>query len=130
MLVLFGIILAIFRSRMTGDDKTVNGLPERDWLAVTLLAAIIIVGFILEGARIALTGEADINHFAFVGWALSFLWIGVNGLSELYGYIWYLHALLTGVFVIYLPFSGMLHLIIAPLVMALNSADTDHSSHS
>ncbi len=130
VLVLFGIILAIFRSRMTGDEKTVNGLPERDWLAVTLLAAIIIVGFILEGARIALTGEADINHFAFVGWTLSFLWIGVNGLSELYGYIWYLHALLTGVFVIYLPFSGMLHLIMAPLVMALNSADTDHSSHS
>ena len=130
VLVLFGIILAIFRSRMTGDDKTVNGLPERDWLAVTLWALIIIVGFILEGARIALTGETDINHFAFVGWALSFLWLGVNGLSELYGYIWYLHAFLTGVFVIYLPFSGMLHLIMAPLVMALNSADADHSSHS
>ncbi len=130
LLVLFGIALAVFRKHISRDEETVNGLPERDWLAVTLLAAIIIVGFILEGARIALTGEADINHFAFVGWTLSFLWIGVNGLSELYGYIWYLHALLTGVFVIYLPFSGMLHLIIAPLVMALNSADTDHSSHS
>ncbi|MGC8603500.1 MAG: respiratory nitrate reductase subunit gamma, partial [Desulfomonilaceae bacterium] len=127
--ILLGILLAILRKKMSRDESLVAGLPERDWLAVILLAAIVIVGFVLEGARIALTGETDINHFAFVGWALSLLWLGISGLSDIYGYVWYLHALLTGVFLIYLPFSGMLHLIMAPLAMALTFTDTNHPNH-
>jgi nitrate reductase gamma subunit len=47
-------------------------------------------------------------------------------LIHLYGYVWYLHAILTGAFVAYLPFSRMLHMIMAPVVMAINAGRQKH----
>ena len=125
LMIIAGVVLAVLRKRLTGE-AAINGLPDRDWWAVGLLGAIVIVGFILEGARIALTGASGGTHFAFVGWGLGLLWRGTHGLSEIYGYIWYLHALLTGAFLVYLPFSKMFHLIMAPVVIALNAADSSH----
>jgi hypothetical protein len=37
--------------------------------------------------------------------------------------VWYLHAVLTGAFIVYLPFSRMLHMVMAPLVLAMNAAN-------
>ncbi len=125
LMIIAGVVLAVLRRRLTGE-AAINGLPDRDWWAVGLLGAIVIVGFILEGARIALTGAAGGANFAFVGWALSLLWRGIHGLSEIYGYIWYLHAFLTAAFLVYLPFSKMFHLIMAPVVIALNAGDSSH----
>jgi nitrate reductase gamma subunit len=127
LMIVFGVLLAIFRKRLTGSEVAVSGLPDRDWLAAGLLLAIVVVGFLLEGARIALTQATGGASFAFVGWALSLLWRGESNLSEIYGYIWYSHAILTAAFLVYLPFSGMFHMIMAPVVMALNA--TDNSRH-
>jgi len=123
LMVIFGIILAVLRRRISSDKAVIEGLPGRDWLALGLMGAVIIVGFLLEGARMAMSPSAQGGHWAFVGWALSFLWQGTSGLTEIYGYIWYLHAVLTGAFLLYLPFSGLFHLVMAPLVAALNAAD-------
>jgi nitrate reductase gamma subunit len=125
VMIVVGIVLAVLRKRIAGE-AAINDLPDHDWWAVGLLGAIVIVGFILEGARIAMTGAAGDARFAFVGWALSFLWRGTHGLSEIYGYIWYLHAFLTGAFLVYLPFSRLFHIIIAPLVAVLNALDSSH----
>ncbi len=129
LMLIAGVVLAALRKRLTGE-AAINGLPDRGWWAVGLLGAIVIVGFILEGARIALTGAVGGANFAFVGWGLSLLWRGTHGLSEIYGYIWYLHALLTGAFLVYLPFSKMFHLIMAPVVIALNAVDSSHRSQN
>jgi predicted CXXCH cytochrome family protein len=125
VMIIAGIVLAVFRKRITGE-AAMNDLPDHDWWAVGLLGAIVIVGFILEGARIAMTGAAGDARLAFVGWALSFLWRGTRGLSEIYGYIWYLHAFLTGAFWVYLPFSRLFHIIIAPLVAVLSALNSSH----
>ncbi|MGD9188614.1 MAG: hypothetical protein PVI89_10395, partial [Desulfobacteraceae bacterium] len=50
------------------------------------------------------------------------LFSNMVGLSGLYGYIWYLHAILTGAFIAYIPFSRMMHIIMSPVVMAMNAA--------
>jgi predicted CXXCH cytochrome family protein len=125
VMIVVGILIAVFRERITSEQE-MKGLPEPDWWAMGLLGAIVIVGFVLEGARIALTAPASGAHFAFVGWALSSLWRGIPNLSEIYGYIWYLHALLTGAFLVYLPFSKLFHVMMAPLVMVLNALDSSH----
>jgi nitrate reductase gamma subunit len=44
-------------------------------------------------------------------------------LTGIYGYVWYLHAILTGAFLVYLPFSRMFHMIMAPVGLAMNAAD-------
>ncbi len=88
--IICGIILAVISRRFSGDVAPVKGLPERDWLGVGLFAAIIVVGFVPEGARIALSPATGGAHFAFIGWALSFLWSGTAGLDQIYGYVWVL----------------------------------------
>ena len=46
--------------------------------------------------------------------------------TGIYGYVWYVHAILTGAFVAYLPFSRMLHMIMAPISLAMNAAAQQH----
>ncbi len=74
------------------------GLPKRDWPALLLLIAIVVVGFILEGMRIAMTGHPAGSGYAFLGAMLSHLFTpGSTNLSGAYGTMWYVHAILTGV---------------------------------
>jgi len=98
------------------------GLPKRDWPALLLLIAIVVVGFILEGMRIAMTGHPAGSGYAFLGAMLSHLFTpGSASLSGSYGTMWYLHAILTGVTVAYVPFSQLRHVVTAPLVMLLGA---------
>jgi hypothetical protein len=86
------------------------------------MSGIIILGFVLEGMRIAMTGSPPGSGYAFLGYGISRLFTGVSDLTGIYGYIWYVHAILTGAFVAYLPFSRMLHILLAPVSLALNAA--------
>lgn len=120
-----GIIMAFFRG--SEADKTRNkGLPQQDKLALILIGSIVLVGFILEGMRMAMTGAQDPACWAIIGYLLSKLFVGMEGLTEIYGYIWYLHAILSGLFVAYLPFSKMMHIIMSPIVLAMNAAKDEH----
>jgi len=42
-------------------------------------------------------------------------------LINAYGYVWYGHAVLTAAFIAYLPFSRLIHVILAPVVLVLNA---------
>ena len=120
-----GVIGMIVRRIQRSSETVAFGLPASDWPAYGLLGGIIIVGFFLEGMRMAMTGSPGGAPYAFVGDAVSRMLTGLE-LTGVYGYIWYLHAILTGAFVVYLPFSRMFHMIMAPVVMAMNAA-SDHS---
>ena len=124
MLTLIGISGMILRRVQRRAKGDFTGLPPADWPAYSLLGGIMIVGFILEGMRMSMTGSPDGASYAFVGDAVARLLAGYD-LTGLYGYVWYLHAVLTGAFIVYLPFSRMLHMIMAPVVMAMNAA-ADH----
>ena len=124
MLTIVGIIGMILRRMQRRLEGKATGLPAADWPAYALLGGIMIVGFILEGMRMAMTGSPDGASYAFIGDAISRLLIGYD-LTGIYGYVWYLHAVFTGAFIVYLPFSRMLHMIMAPVVMAMNAA-SDH----
>ena len=122
VLVLVGVGLAILR-RALSSDKPLPGLPRPDWLAMGLLAGIVVSGFITEGARIAMTGAGSSPPYAFLGAALSRLFSAGPGLQEAYGYLWYAHAICYAAFVAYLPFSRMRHIILAPLWLATGSSE-------
>ena len=120
VMILSGVILALgrhFYHRSSG----IMGLPRRSCLTLTLLGAIVLTGFILEGMRIAMTGTAGDAAYAFIGFGLSRLFSNPGGLSDVYGYGWYVHAVLTGAFIVFLPFSRLLHVILSPMVLALNA---------
>jgi nitrate reductase gamma subunit len=119
VLVLVGAGVMVCRRLVGGGMRRPAGLPPADWPAYGLLGAILVVGFVLEGLRIALTGYSPGSAYAFVGDGLSRIFHGATGLDDLYGYVWYGHAILTGLFVAYIPFSRMFHIILAPIVWAL-----------
>lgn len=128
MLIIIGVIGMIARRLQQRADGSSSGLPPSDWPAYGLLGGIIIVGFVLEGMRMGMTGSPDGAGWAFMGDLFSRFFSGF-ALADIYGYVWYLHAILTGAFVAYLPFSKMLHMIMAPLVLAVNAATDAHTEN-
>ena len=120
LMILSGVILtAIRKIKVRSED--IGGLPRQDWPAIFLLGGIVVIGFVLEGLRIAMTGSPPGRGYSFLGYALSRLFADNPALPGIYGYIWYLHAIMTGALLAYLPFSNLLHMIMAPVVMAMNA---------
>lgn len=122
LMVIAGAAVAILRGGSSPSAK-LPAMPRHDRLASGLLGAIVAVGFVLEGMRIAMTGYPPGSAYAFVGDGLSRFFFGVSGLEDSYGFVWYTHAVLTGAFVAYLPFSRMFHIVLAPVLLAVNAAD-------
>jgi nitrate reductase gamma subunit len=120
VMVIVGVTLAFIRGGLK-QSRQLPGLPRQDRLALGLIAGIVVAGFILEGMRIAMTGWPGNAAYAVIGSGVSRLYSDPTGLTEVYGYIWYVHAILTGAFFAYLPFSRLLHIIIAPVVLAMNA---------
>ena len=126
-MVIAGVVSAFIRGGLRQSSQ-VPGLPGQDRLALGLIAGIVAIGFVLEGIRIAMTGWPGSAEYAVIGLAISRLFQDPAGLSAVYGYIWYVHAILTGAFVAYVPFSRLLHIIMAPLVLAMNAiSEHDHT---
>jgi nitrate reductase gamma subunit len=127
LMIIIGAAVAVLRSA-SGPSAKLPAMPRQDRLASGLLGAIVVGGFVLEGMRIAMTGYPPGSAYAFVGDALSRFFFGVSGLEDIYGYVWYIHAVLTGAFVAYLPFSRMFHIVLAPVLLAVNAAGR-HERH-
>ena len=124
--VILGVILAIIRGA-TRKTPVPEGMGQ-DRLAQGLLGGAVILGFIVEGMRIAMTQvPPELAHYSFVGYAISNLFTP-GSLTGVYGYMWYLHAIVWAAFVCYLPFSRMFHILLTPLVLAMNAA-TRHEHH-
>ncbi len=121
VLLLLGVVLALLRGTLKRFTQ-LSGLPKQDPLALCLVGAIVIVGFVLEGMRMAMTGVPGDGEYAFLGSWISTFFSNPAGLTAVYGYVWYLHAILAGAFVAYLPFSRLFHVILAPVVLLLNAA--------
>lgn len=122
---IIGIIGMFLLRRHHREAGNIANLPPADWPAYALLGGIIFVGFLLEGMRMSMTGSPGGAPYAFMGDLLARLLAGVE-LTGVYGYVWHLHAVLTGAFLVYLPFSRMFHMLTAPVVLAMNAATKSH----
>jgi nitrate reductase gamma subunit len=128
VMVIIGLICAFIRGFIRDQSKDrVSGLPGQDRLALGLILGIVVVGFSLEAVRIAMTGWPAGSGYAFLGYLISLILPGPPALTSIFGYIWYLHAILTGGFIAYLPFSRLSHMIMAPVVLTMNAgAEAGH----
>lgn len=123
IMIIMGLILALVRGMGKQELQSSDALKQ-DRLALSLIGAIVVVGFILEGMRIAMTGFPPGSSWAFLGYAIANIFSAV-ALTSAYGYVWYAHAVLTGAFIAYLPFSRLAHIIISPLVLIGNAVSRD-----
>jgi len=122
LLVIVGACLAIFRRYVTRDEQLITG--GQDTVAISLLGAIFVMGFVTEGARILTTGlPFGLAVFSPGGYLVS-LALGLipANWGVVYGWLWYIHAGLVAALVAYLPFGKFIHVLISPIVAAFNSA--------
>jgi hypothetical protein len=115
LMIIAGVCAALFRPE--ADRRSVSELPAPGRGMTTLLGLIVLVGFILEGLRIAMTGWPVGAQYAVIGYGISLLVKGMTGITTIYGYVWYGHAVLTGAFVAMLPFTRMMHMLTVPVVL-------------
>ena len=116
LFILFGIIWAVVRRFVTKPDHVTT--EYQDNIALGIIGALIVFGFILEGVRILITGvPASIAGYAFIGYPLSkiFSIFGHNWWASFYPFLWYVHGLLAALFIAYLPFGKMSHMFNTPL---------------
>jgi hypothetical protein len=115
LMIFIGVAAALFRPQK--DLQTIANLPKPGRTMTMLLGLIVLVGFILASLRIAMTGWPSGAQYAFIGYGLSLLLKSVPEITTIYGYVWYVHAILTGVFIALIPFTRMLHIFTAPVVL-------------
>jgi hypothetical protein len=119
------VIIGVAGATMRRFQKKFQNRPSggQDMIVLALLGAILITGFFVEGLRILLTAiPPAVALPSFIGYPLSFL-LGLFPFrwEWVYPYGWYAHAILTGLFIIYLPFSKMFHILVSPMVLLINS---------
>jgi nitrate reductase gamma subunit len=121
--IIIGIIGAIMRRLQDKPHKAITS--GQDYVVLGLIGAILLTGFLVEGMRILLTGTPLSAALAsFMGYPISLL-LGLFSIrwEVVYPYGWYIHAILTGALIAYLPFSKMFHILVSPLVLLIKAAE-------
>jgi nitrate reductase gamma subunit len=120
--IILGAMGAIVRRIQGKAQKAVTG--GQDYVVLGLVGAILLTGFLVEGMRILLTAlPLSAALPSFIGYPISLL-LGLFPVrwEVVYPYGWYVHAILTGALVAYLPFSKMFHILISPLLLLIKAA--------
>lgn len=119
------VIIGVAGATMRRFQKTYPPRPStgQDMIVLGLLGSILITGFIVEGLRMLLTTlPPSLALSSFVGYPIS-LFLGIFPIrwEWVYPWGWYVHFILTGLFIVYLPFSKMLHILVSPMVLLIHS---------
>jgi nitrate reductase gamma subunit len=115
IMLILGIIFAFFRRIIS---KTPASLTElEDGVMLLILFILGASGFLVEGARIALT-DGQVNESAFFGiWIANFLKGIKPSTATLF---WTVHSLASALFIAYIPFSKLWHTFTAPATLSMN----------
>ena len=111
LMLLSGLSISMLRPK---GERGKSSLNLWDRVCSFSLMGTVILGFVLESSRISMQGV--ISSYSFFGNILSYAISGYN-LTSAYPYIWYIHSICWAVFLISLPFSRILHMVLSPLVL-------------
>ncbi|EHQ89949.1 heterodisulfide reductase-related iron-sulfur binding cluster [Desulfosporosinus youngiae] len=112
---LIGIVVAAYRRYIQRPDRLDNK-PD-DAITLALLFAILLTGFIIQGARIAVLPDPWAGY-AFVGQWMSVplkALLNEAQLLSLHVFLWWLHLVLAMAFIAYFPYSKLFHILLGPL---------------
>jgi Fe-S oxidoreductase/nitrate reductase gamma subunit len=111
--MLLGALIAIFR-RYVQRPKGLS-MEWDDHFIILWVLAQGILGFLLEGARIKVTGTPDFEKtISFVGYWVSGIF-SESSVKPIYFILWWLHAGLTFLFIAIFPWTKFSHILFSPL---------------
>lgn len=117
VVLLAGVTVALFR-RYVLHTEQLETLAE-DSIALWFLLLVSLSGFAAEGVRVAL-GEGQALGWAFAG--RLFTWVpGLLGIEDTMSGFW-LHGIISLLFIAYIPYGKLLHLVAAPTEIVLDTA--------
>ena len=121
LFAIVGCILAIDRRYIKKPDRLgYKGVPDNrpdDAIVLILILSIMVTGYIIEGLRIAATGNPDFEKWSFVGYIggpvlrRDRAWTPSGRPTSSCGGC---HAFLAFGFIAYIPFSRLLHIVTSP----------------
>jgi Fe-S oxidoreductase/nitrate reductase gamma subunit len=121
LLALFGIMMALVR-RYVIKPARLNRNYE-DSIILIWIFIILTTGFVLEGLRIY-SLKADWEMCSIGGWFVSEILskIGVQSsdVLALHKMIWWTHLFIAFIFIAYIPFSKLIHLLTSPANIVIN----------
>lgn len=121
-IILVGLLLAVGRRYVVRDAQL--NTDASDTSTLLFLLGLVLTGFLLEAVRISLAAPSPDVGYSFIGYRLALLVKSYPGsIASLATGLWVFHATLTAVFLAYLPHSKFLHIINAPVEIALNASE-------
>lgn len=108
-----GVVMAMVR-RYIVRPRRLDNRPD-DLIVLGGLLAVLVVGFLLEGVRMAAIPDGR-EAWSPVGWALSGLFSGMSldALETSYQVLWWFHLLSACALIAAVPFTKLLHIATAP----------------
>jgi nitrate reductase gamma subunit len=125
LLIPLGLAVAVLQRFVVKPPHVVS--EGKDNWALAIIGALVLVGFMLEGTRILVTGiPAEKAAYSIVGYLLSrFFALFPADWPATYVIFWYAHAVLGGLLVAYLPFGKLKHVFVTPLSLVSQSKKKD-----
>ncbi len=114
-MILVGVSFYAVRRFLIRPRMVRTGLP--DAVSILFLLAVVLGGFILEAIGIAgnLPGHTVNHEYSFFGNALSMLMPSSWG--AYYDQAWLIHGVMSALFIAYIPFSKLFHMIATPIAI-------------
>lgn len=114
LLILVGCGIALYRRYVIKPPTLMN--KASDGLAIVLLLALVLTGFLVEGLRMATTVDRW-YYLSPVGYVFSFLFFGISPETGmvLHKGFWWFHTLLAMFWLGSIPYSKFSHIITVPL---------------
>lgn len=121
-LILLGALLALLRRYVVKAPQLEN--LTQDTLAVILILAVVLTGFLLEGFRCATLPATAELHYSFMGIIIgSWLKPFDQPWTVYHFYLWLFHGFISLLFVAYIPFGKIRHFIACPLSITATASD-------
>lgn len=123
LIAIVGIIMALARRYGTRPDRLDN--KRDDLVALLWILAVLVTGFLAEGARIAYD-RPPYEVWSFAGWVTSSLFLGLSkdGVSAAHGILYYTHMALSFSLIAYIVYSNrLLHIVTSSLNMMFRGVE-------
>ncbi len=118
-----GTLMAITRRFIRPPSRLVEprGFDGFGWL-LFLFLAVLLTGFLVEGLRIEATADPW-GRWSPGGWTAGLLFrgVGVEYAEAFHQVLWWVHAVLSFGFVAAIPYTGVFHLLTAPVNVVLQN---------
>ena len=120
---LIGIVWAAVRRYIQRPYRLKIKTRPEDALILGTFALLGVTGYLVEIARLALTGRPAFEKWSFVGYPLSFYVRNWSHLQVIHQVGWIVHVLLFVTFLIILPTTKLRHMFTSPLNMYLRDRE-------